>query len=73
MGTPLPRLVAEEEVFPLLEKTLLWFKANAFQKERLGVALDRIGVEKAIAQILDSDELLERKDEILAAPVLTRK
>ena len=51
----------------------MWFKANAFQKERLGVALDRIGVEKAIAQILDSDELLERKDEILAAPVLTRK
>ena len=73
MGTPLPRLVAEEEVFPLVEKTLLGFTANAFLNERLGVALDRIGVEKAIAQILDSDELLERKDEILAAPVLTRK
>lgn len=65
MGTPLSRLVEEEEIFPLLEKTMLWFKENAQPKERLGKAIDRIGVEN-MEKALWSDELLNRKDEILA-------
>ena len=70
MGTPLSRLVTREEIEPLLEKTMLWFKENAYQKERLGKAIDRIGFEAFEAAVL-SDDLLNRKAEILAQPVKT--
>ena len=71
MGTPLSRLVAEEEIFPLLDKTLLWFRENAFIKERLGAAIDRLGVEVFEAAIF-GDDLLLRKGEILNAPLRER-
>ena len=71
MGSPLSRLVAFEEIEPLLEKTMLWFKENAFEKERLGKAIDRIGFDRFEAVLL-SDDLLARKAEILAQPVKTR-
>lgn len=71
MGTPLSRLVTEEEVLPLLEKTLLWFKENAYQKERLGKAIDRLGKD-ALEKALFSDDLLVRKDEILNKELLKR-
>jgi dissimilatory sulfite reductase (desulfoviridin) alpha/beta subunit len=71
MGTALSRLVTHEEIFPLLEKTMLWFKENAYQKERLGAAIDRIGVDK-LEEALFADDLLERKEAILAAPILQR-
>ena len=64
MGTPLSRLVEEDEVLPILEKTLLWFRENAFAKERLGIAIDRIGTDKLEAALF-SDDLLARKEEIL--------
>lgn len=71
MGTPLSRLVTHEEVFPILEKTLLWFKENAYQKERLGMAIDRLGAE-SLEKALFSEDLPNRKEDILAAPVKTR-
>ena len=71
MGTPLSRLVGEDEVMPLLEKTLLWFKKNAYSKERLGLAVERLGAEKLEKDIF-SDTLLEHKEEILKAEVLQR-
>ena len=71
MGTPLPALVAEQEVLPLLEKTILWFRRNAYEKERLGAAVDRLGVGKLLAD-LAGETLLGQKDEILAAPIQTR-
>ena len=71
MGTALSRFVEKEEIFPLLEKTMLWFKENAYQKERLGAAIDRIGVDK-MEEALFGDDLLNRKEEILAAPVKER-
>ena len=71
MGTPLSRLVDHEEIFPLLEKTMLWFKENAYQKERLGAAIDRIGVEK-MEKALFGEDLLARKAEILSAPLRVR-
>ena len=43
----------------------------AYQKERLGAAMDRIGVDKMEAALF-SDDLLNRKEEILAAPVKER-
>ena len=65
MGTPVSRLVGEDEVLPILEKSILWFKENGQPKERFGKAIDRIGAEKAEAEIL-GDEILARKAEILA-------
>ena len=66
MGTPYPRLVEEAEILPLLEKTLLWFRENACQRERLGAAMDRLGAEAFLAG-LEGDGLLERKAAILSA------
>lgn len=70
MGSPLSRLVKREEIEPLLEKTMLWFKENAYQKERLGKAIDRIGFDRFEAELF-SDDLLARKEEILAMPIKT--
>ncbi|MBQ4323780.1 MAG: (4Fe-4S)-binding protein [Clostridia bacterium] len=71
IGTPLSRLVSEEEILPILEKTILWFRENAYAKERLGVAVDRLGMDK-LEQALFSDEILSRKDAILAAELKER-
>lgn len=71
MGTPLSRLVSEEEVLPILEKTMLWYRENGYQKERLGMAIDRLGMEK-LEEALFSDDILNRKDEILAKELLQR-
>lgn len=71
MGTLLPGLYDTSEVSLVIEKIMLWFRENAFVKERLGAAIDRLGadcLQKAIA----SDDLLERKKEILEAPMLER-
>lgn len=70
MGTALSRLVEYDEIFPILEKTMLWFKENAYQKERLGKAIDRVGVDK-LEEAIFSDDLLNRKDEILAKEIMT--
>jgi len=68
MGTRLPRYYKREELETLVEKTLLWFRDNAWQKERLGAAIDRVGVENFFAA-MESNDLLNRKDAILAAPI----
>ena len=65
MGTPLSRFVTEEEVLPILEKSLLWFKENANEKERFGLAIDRIGID-ALEKAVFSDDILSRKSEILS-------
>ena len=71
MGTLLSGTYTETEVPDMIEKVMLWFKENAYGKERLGAAIDRIGAGKLEAA-LASDDLLERKEEILAAPILER-
>lgn len=71
MGTRLSRYYREEELESIVEKTILWFKDNAYQKERLGACLDRVGVE-AFEAAIAGDDLITRKDEILAAPVKVR-
>lgn len=52
MGTCLSKDFREEEIFPVLEKTLIWFKENAMPKERLGKAIDRLGVENLEKSLL---------------------
>jgi len=71
MGTPLSRYVKANDIFPILEKTMLWFRENGYAKERLGAAIDRIGADK-LEEALFGDDLLARKDEILAAPLKER-
>ncbi|HIX65788.1 MAG TPA: (4Fe-4S)-binding protein [Candidatus Anaerotruncus excrementipullorum] len=71
LADPLPHLVGEEEILPYLEKSILWFKENAYQKERFGLALERVGFEKFLQEI-QGDSLLQRKQEILSAPIKTR-
>ena len=71
MGTRLSRRYEREELEALIEKTILWFRENAYQKERLGAAIDRIGVEAFEAAIATND-LIDRKTEILAAPLKVR-
>ncbi len=71
MGTPLSKLVDYEDIFPLVEKTMLWFKENAYQKERLGKAVDRVGASK-LEEALFGDDILNRKDDILAREILTK-
>ena len=66
MGTRLSRYYTREELETVVEKVLLWYRENAFQKERLGAAIDRVGVE-AFERALEGDDLLSRKAEILAA------
>lgn len=61
MGTKLSRLVEADEIFPILERSIAWFNANANDKERFGLALDRIGIEAFEAFVL-SDITVEKKD-----------
>lgn len=67
-GTRLNRYYKADELETLLEKTLLWFRDNAYQKERLGAAIDRLGVDQ-LEKDLAGDDLLKRKEAILAAPL----
>lgn len=56
---------SKEEVLDIVEKTMLFFKDQGNAGERLSETIDRVGFDKAEAMIL-SNELLERKEEILA-------
>jgi hypothetical protein len=47
---------------------MLWFRENGYAKERFGLAIDRVGFETFEAAIL-CDDLLARKEEILAAEI----
>ena len=71
MGTLLSGTFTEAQVPDMIEKVMLWFKENAYAKERLGAAVDRLGTQ-TLEAALATDDLLERKEEILAAPVLER-
>ena len=71
MGTRLSRVYSPEEVPEIIEKVMLWYKENGYVKERLGAAIDRLGV-STLEAALATDDLLLRKDEILAKPLLEK-
>lgn len=71
MGRPLTHLVREEEILPLLEKAMLWFRKNGFVKERFAKTIARVGFENLEAALL-SDELLQEKEAILQAELKTQ-
>lgn len=66
MGRPLDTIVtSEEDALSLIEKCLLLFKAYGQPKERFADTITRLDFEKVQAMLM-SDELLQRKEEILA-------
>ena len=71
MGTLLSGTFTEAEAPDMIEKVMLWFKENGYAKERLGAAIDRIGVDTLEAALATND-LLDRKAEILATPIKER-
>jgi len=72
IGTPLSRRVPEAEVTEYIERIFLWYKENGYVKERLGAAIDRIGLDAFEKAVFDGD-LSARKEEILAAPLKERE
>ena len=71
MGTLLQGIYSFDEVSIVIEKVILWYKENAYAKERLGAAIDRLGIEALESEIAD-DSLLTRKNEIIDAPILEK-
>ena len=68
MGTRRWGIYSVEDITSIIEGVILWYKENGLAKERLGAVIDRIGID-ALESALASGALLERKDEILAAPI----
>ena len=71
VGTLLDTVYTEKEVPDVIEKIMLWYKENGILKERLGKTVDRLGKE-ALEAALATDDLLLRKEEILAKPLLEK-
>ena len=71
MGTRLSTVYTPEEIPTVIEKVMLWYKENGYAKERLGATIDRLGTE-ALESALATNDLLDRKEEILAKPLLER-
>jgi len=64
MGTLLSRVYSADEIPTVIEKVMLWYKENGYVKERLGATVDRLGAD-ALEAALATNDLLDRKDEIL--------
>ena len=71
-GRTLTRLFTDREaVLAIVEKAMLLFRDLGYVGERFSQTIDRLGIEK-VEELLYSDELLARKDEILAAELKKR-
>lgn len=71
MGTLLDDVYPVEEIPTVMEKVILWYKENGYVKERLGATVDRLGKE-ALESALATNDLIDRKDEILAKDLLEK-
>lgn len=71
MGTLLSSTFTPDEIPAVIEKVMLWYKENGYIKERLGATIDRLGIDTLEAAIATND-LIDRKEEILAKPLLER-
>ncbi len=66
IGTPMMHFVTRDELMDIIEKALLLYKSEGKAGERFGQTVERLGLEATEAMLL-SNELLERKAEILGA------
>ncbi|RKD29527.1 4Fe-4S binding protein [Thermohalobacter berrensis] len=64
IGEPLKGIHTEEEALNIIEKAILYYKANGIPGERFGEMIDRIGFNEVEKELL-SDDILEQKEEIL--------
>ena len=69
MGTLLRGIYSADEIPTVIEKVMLWYKENGYVKERLGAAIDRLGTDM-LETAISTNDLIERKEEILAKPLL---
>lgn len=51
VGDLLDRTVTEQELFPLLDRILAWYRDNAAAGERFGAAIDRLGLASLNASV----------------------
>jgi NAD(P)H-nitrite reductase large subunit len=58
----------KDEAMAVIEKAILLFKDQGLAGERFAVTVERLGFENVEAQLL-ADDLLNRKEEILAAEI----
>ena len=63
-GTPLKTLFDRDGVLDACEKALLLYKDQGEDGERFGSLVDRLGIDR-VEELLVSQELLQRKEEIL--------
>ena len=71
MGTLLSATFTPDEVPAVIEKVMLWYKENGYVKERLGATVDRLGAQ-ALEKALMTNDLTDRKELILAKPLIER-
>ena len=71
MGTLLSATFTPDEIPTVIEKVMLWYKENGYAKERLGATIDRLGAD-TLESALVTNDLIDRKEEILAKPLLER-
>lgn len=65
-GRPMSKIFTEkDEALNVVEKAILLFREQGIAGERFAETIDRIGFDKAEAMLL-TDDLLERKDQIIA-------
>ncbi len=66
-GMPIRKLFTDkDEVMSIIEKVILLYREQGITGERLADTIERLGFENVEAQLL-SDEILERKEEIINA------
>ncbi|MBE6611271.1 MAG: (4Fe-4S)-binding protein [Ruminococcaceae bacterium] len=61
----LPRLYTYDEVFDIVEKSILLFKRDGEEKKRFADLVEKMGID-AVAALFETDELTAAKDEILS-------
>lgn len=71
-GLALDGIYTEDEAVVIAEKVMLLFKEQGYLGERFAQVVERIGFDK-VKEMLRGDDLLARKEEIIAAPVKVRE
>lgn len=57
---------SKEDAMNVIEKTILFFRDQGLKGERFALTIERLGFDTVEEAILSSDELLDRKEEILS-------
>lgn len=57
---------SKEDAMNVIEKTILFFRDQGLKGERFALTIERLGFDTVEKAILSSDELLDRKEEILS-------